>query len=204
MSSKIPYANRFLLIRYIQQYKEPVIITTTRNVNLFDNTEIAVLDYKMNFDLHKFMVERGCCFASNDYKISDETKFNNKLGQAWITNNRVVYCAIPNVPHEFKDYWSFYFDGNRNIELYRYKRKRKFYHKSENGIRKRFEVTRNGRKTYFLMRIKLGSFIPDGQVSKNFSFTAYLKKYRKGGPTSTEEVKVIIWCDNGVTKIKKF
>lgn len=200
MSSKIPYANRFLLIRYIQQYKGPVIITTTRNVNLFDNTEIAVLDYIMNIDLHKFMMERGCCFASNDYKISDETEFDNKSGKAWITNNRVVYCAIPNVPREFKDYWSFLFNGNRNIKTFRYKRKRKFYHKTENGIRKRFEVTKNGRKTYFLMRTNIYAI----KSTDNFSFTAYLKKYREGGPASTEEVKVIIWNDNGVVKIKKF
>lgn len=205
MLSKIPYANRFFLVRYIQESIYPVLVTTTRNVNLYDITETSVLNRMYVQSLHQFMVDRGCCFASNDYRISDKIILTKK-GKSYINNNRVVYCATPNVPHTFKDYWAFLYDGIRNIKIYRYKRKRKFYHKTESGIRKKYEVTRNGRKTYFRVRTKICSALQTESFpsSKNFSFVAYLRKYRRGGPISTEEVKVIIWNDNGAVKIKKF
>lgn len=198
MLSKEPYANRFLLVRYIRGSKHcPTLVTTTRNVNLYNITEISVLNYIRVDSLHQFMVDRGCCFASKDYRITD-----NMNG----ANNRVVYCATPNVPHTFKNYLDILYGGIGKTNLYRYKRKRKFYHKLENGIRKKYEVTRNGRKTYFRVRTKICRALQTKNFpsSKNFSFVAYLRKYRMGGPISTEEVKVIIWNDNGAVKIKKF
>lgn len=205
MLSKEPYTNRFLLVRYIRDSIYPTLVTTTRNVNLYNITETSVLNYIRVDSLHQFMVDRGCCFASKDYRISDNIIFDMNR-DAHIYNNRVVYCATPNVPHTFNNYWAFLYDGIRNINLYRYKRKRKFYHKLENGIRKKYEVTRNGRKTYFRVRTKICSALQTENFpsSKKFSFVAYLRKYRRGGPISTEEVKVIIWNDNGAVKIKKF
>ena len=116
MLSKEPYANRFLLVRYIRDSIYPALVTTTRNVNLYNITETSVLNYICVDLLHQFMVDRVCCFASKDYRITD-----NMNG----ANNRVVYCATPNVPHTFKNYLDFLYAG-LNINLYRYKRKRKF------------------------------------------------------------------------------
>lgn len=202
MLSKMPYANRFFLVRYIRDYKDPVLVTTTRNVNLYDNAETVALQCILTEELHQFMVDRGCCFASRNYKINEH--YNIAENRITGRNNNVVYCATPNIPKKFVDLYSFCYRYGRSIKLFRYKRRRRFYYKIENGIRKKYEVTKNGRKTYF--RVRRSVTFMYSQDKNNYTIMAYAKLYRKGKSStySTEEVRVIIFNENGVLKIKKF
>ena len=203
MSNHSPIADRFLLVRYIlPQIKGPVVVAIPSNVNLYDNAETVVLQCIFAEELHQFMVDRGCCFASRNYKINE----HYDIAENGITgrNNNVVYCATPNIPKEFVDLNSFCYQYGRSIKLFRYKRRRRFYHKIENGIRKKYEVTKNGRKTYF--RVRRNVTFMYSQDENKYTLMAYAKLYRKGKSLtySTEEVRVIIFNDNGVLKIKKF
>ena len=197
LSTGCKITDKHLLVRYIHQPESiATIIKVTRFANLYDNSTIdGVLKHIYCEQLHQFMIDNGCLLSSNNYEVRRGDYFNK--------NNRIDYCKSVKISSNFED-----FDTGKfpHTKFYTYARRRRFYYKTENGKPKRYEVTRNGRKTYFRVRRRWNPYGIELQEDKNFSFIAYARTYRKGKSKtySSKEEKLIIWNNYGKVKIKKF
>ena len=197
LSTGCEITDKHLLVRYIHQpVSKASIIKVTRFANLYDNSTIdGVLKHIYCEQLHQFMIDNGCLLSSNNYEVRRGVYFN--------TNNLIDYCKSVKISSNFEDFDTGKFSYTK---FYTYARRRKFYYKTENGKPKRYEVTRNGRKTYFRVRRRWNPYDIRLQEDKNFSFIAYARTYRKGKSKtySSKEEKLIIWNNYGKIKIKKF
>lgn len=202
LSTGCKITDKHLLVRYIHESaSSATIIKVTRFANLYDNSTIdGILKHIHCEQLHQFMIDNGCLLSSNSYEVRRGDYFND--------NNRIDYCKSVKIGRDFEDFNTKWYENTgkfRYTKFYTYARRRKFYYKTENGKPKRYEVTRNGRKTYFRVRRRIPYSI-ELRKDKNFSFIAYARTYRKGKSKtySSKEEKLIIWNNNGEVKIKKF
>lgn len=202
LSTGCKITDKHLLVRYIHQSaSSATIIKVTRFANLYDNSTIdGILKHIHCEQLHQFMIDNGCLLSSNSYEVRRGDYFND--------NNRIDYCKSVKIGRDFEDFNTKWYENTGKFsytKFYTYARRRKFYYKTENGKPKRYEVTRNGRKTYFRVRRRIPYSI-ELRKDKNFSFIAYARTYRKGKSKtySSKEEKLIIWNNNGKVEIKKF